>query len=272
MEHLMLENVRNKMHKAGMFDYSKITPAGLKAVSKSFEKNKVTVKQIEANNKPARMAGKLTKKAVFIMEDGQRITMFFTDSGDVFRVKMNNTVLPIKNTDSKAKAIKEISGLLIRNAPKFKKALQKKLEKAEIDSKAGVVARKKVVNSKIADLKQEIKDFKIRHGEHGENLLKDSKKFLKDFENDTNNAIKDTYTRFKDSFKEVVKLEKKLEGLKKGATEELREKVGYKEGINALMKLMSVTKEKLQKMKPEDRKYALSAIPNLKVIDELLKI
>lgn len=101
-------------------------------------KNKVVQKVIKAFNKDNAFPtnekdieiGNIKKKSgikyrdIFIpFKDSQTVTLSIKETGDIFQVKVNNKVTPIKNQDDQNKALKEIAGIM----EKGRKAFQAKL-------------------------------------------------------------------------------------------------------------------------------------------------
>lgn len=63
-------------------------------------------------------------REIFIpFKDSQTVTLSIKESGDIFQVKINNKVVPIKNQDDQIKALKEIASTM----EKGRKAFQAKL-------------------------------------------------------------------------------------------------------------------------------------------------
>ena len=114
-----------------VFDFKKLTERGTKKIISSFKKNGLDVVQVEEPKKITRINGIATKKIRYIFDNGQSSSFFVNKEGDPFRVTMNNTIIPIKNTTSLARAVKEIANKIKLNSANFQKSLARKLKLKE---------------------------------------------------------------------------------------------------------------------------------------------
>jgi len=117
------------------FDFANFDEKGLSGVKEAFERAGVTVIDLEASNRSRRMSGFATKSATFYFEDGQTITLRIKGDGDVFQVKLNSRVVPIRNVHSMKEAVGEMARYLQANAPAWKKAQRRKQQRAKVDEK-----------------------------------------------------------------------------------------------------------------------------------------
>ena len=113
------------------FDFKNVTENGLKKVTNRFEKNDLKVVAVEANNRVIRQAGTPTKRAIFSMMDGQKVTLQITSEGAVFQVRLNARVIPVRNVSDLDRAIAEIADRVKANSAQFQKAQRRKIKKPE---------------------------------------------------------------------------------------------------------------------------------------------
>ena len=94
-----------------------------KAVAKLFAQAGTPVVSHFIDEKTKRVAGISTRSMTLSFADSQSITLAVKQSGDIYEVKMNNKLLPIKNQDDHKKAIKEMVNALDAGRSKFQAAL-----------------------------------------------------------------------------------------------------------------------------------------------------
>ena len=107
------------------FDFNNFTEDGLKDITKEFKRNKLTVLSIDADNKPKRQSGVQTKKAVFVFDDGQKLTLQVTSHNVIFQVRLNSRIIPVKAVDDLKKAVSEISDKIRANSKTYQKSLNR---------------------------------------------------------------------------------------------------------------------------------------------------
>lgn len=122
---------------AGVFDFARFDVEGVKPIKDAFEKAGLTVVDVEASNKAARRSGYQVKQATFFFSDGQRVVMMLKNDGDgrgdIYQVKLNSRVVPVKNVDDMDKAVAEIAAMAGANSASFVKAARRKAEKQSVD-------------------------------------------------------------------------------------------------------------------------------------------
>lgn len=122
---------------AGVFDFARFDVEGIKPIKDAFEKAGLTVVDVEASNKAARRSGYQVKQATFFFGDGQRVVMMLKNDGDgygdIYQVKLNSRVVPVKNVDDMDKAVAEIAAMAGSNSASFVKAARRKAEKQSVD-------------------------------------------------------------------------------------------------------------------------------------------
>ena len=155
------------------FDFSDFTENGLKGVIKEFGRNNLNVLSVEGNNKPKRQTGVQTKKAVFIFDDGQKLTLQITNHGVIFQVRLNSRIIPIKAVDDLKKAIAEISDKVRANSKTYQKSLSRR-EKAKTNTgNSGRLSNKKQLEAyqaRIAELESAYKDLSERRDDVSKDL------------------------------------------------------------------------------------------------------
>ena len=68
-------------------------------------------------------AGVTFRNVDLTFADGQRVTLAVKETGDVFEVRINGSVVPLRNQDDHAKAVSEIAALMERRRAAFQRAL-----------------------------------------------------------------------------------------------------------------------------------------------------
>jgi len=114
-------------------DFEKFNKVGLKQILKKFEKEGLTVADVEGNNKAKRESGFQVKSATIIFESGQKLLVKAKAGGSIFQVKLNNKVLPIKHVDDLDKAILEIINYVQMNEKNYKKQQEKRLARQKVN-------------------------------------------------------------------------------------------------------------------------------------------
>lgn len=122
---------------AGVFDFARFDVEGVQPIKDAFEKAGLTVVDVEASNKAARRSGYQVKQATFFFGDGQRVVMMLKNDGDgqgdIYQVKLNSRVVPVKNVDDMDKAVAEVAAMAGANSASFVKAARRKAEKQSVD-------------------------------------------------------------------------------------------------------------------------------------------
>ena len=121
-----------------LFDYN-VTASeedkAVKAVTKEFAKHGITVVATGVEP-PRRTSGVSYREFFFSFSDNQSARFSVTRSGDVFEVKVNGRLLPIKNQEDHGKAILEV----VNKLDSGRKNWQRKMDKIKL-------ARKEAANS-----------------------------------------------------------------------------------------------------------------------------
>lgn len=129
---------------------------GVGKAKRLFRRAGVRVVEIDIEQNSRRTAGVSYRKIFFSFSDSQTVEIWATRSGDIFRVKVNNSIKPIKNQADHAGAISEIAGHLDSGRDKF----QAKLAKTQVSiPSAATTARVpllKKLEEKYSSLKEAI--------------------------------------------------------------------------------------------------------------------
>lgn len=118
------------MKNALLFSFEDLaTDKAVKKVSQLFGRAGANVAIAEKDAKVKRSSGITFRDLNITFVDGQQLVMSFKQDGDVFAVKLNSKLVPIKNQDNTPKAVAEVVSLLDSGRAKFQAALAKKAVK-----------------------------------------------------------------------------------------------------------------------------------------------
>jgi hypothetical protein len=95
----------------------------IRDITRMFDRAGVQVVSSEVAKTLTKRAGVAFRNVDFTMADGQTVTMAVKETGDVFEVKINGSVVPLRNQDDHGKAIAEIGALLDKKRVAFQRAL-----------------------------------------------------------------------------------------------------------------------------------------------------
>lgn len=111
--------------KAIQFDFENPSEKdkAVKTVIQRFRLAGANVITAEVDKTMSRRAGVTFRNLNLTFADGQRVTMAFKATGDVFEVKVNGKVTPLKEQDDYHAAISEIAGKLDQGRDAFQRAL-----------------------------------------------------------------------------------------------------------------------------------------------------
>src|SRR5690606_765225 len=105
------------------FDDLKPNNKALKNLVKAFTRAGAPVATIDADGRAKRTAGVTYREVILTFVDNQKITLFFKQTGDIFQVKLNGSVVPLKNQGDQVKAVSELVQLLDAGRAKFQAKL-----------------------------------------------------------------------------------------------------------------------------------------------------
>lgn len=94
----------------------------IKAIKSTFMRGGTPVALVESDNKAKRSSGISYKTIILTFSDGQKVSLDAKQDGDIFAVKVNGSLTPLKNLDDHYKAIAEIIAKLDSGRAKFQAA------------------------------------------------------------------------------------------------------------------------------------------------------
>lgn len=130
----------------------------LNKIKKQFEKAGLTVIDASSDDTIKRMSGYPTKTLTVYFDDGQSVLIRIKKGGDVFQVKLNSTIIPVRNVSHLNKAVKEIALKVSGNSASWTKAQRRKQSAQKVnenDTKPRPVSRK----GKIKQATQEVSEL-----------------------------------------------------------------------------------------------------------------
>lgn len=99
------------------------TVTATKKVTTLLQRAGAEVIKVESDGKSRRIAGISFREVAFTFADSQSIGLRVKATGDVYEVRLNNKVVPVKEQDDPAKAVVELAALLDRNRARFQKRM-----------------------------------------------------------------------------------------------------------------------------------------------------
>lgn len=109
-----------------LFNFESMGAARDKALSdmtKLFTRNGLQVVSSEVSKAPIKRAGISLRNVDFTFADGQTVTLGVKETGDIFEVRINKAVQPLRDQEDPAKAVAEIAGLLDKKRMAFQRAM-----------------------------------------------------------------------------------------------------------------------------------------------------
>jgi hypothetical protein len=97
----------------------------MKELIRAFSRAGANVVSSDVAKTTARRAGVTFRNVSLTFADGQRVVLAVKSTGDVFEVRVNDKVTPIKNQDDHSKAVVEIAAKMDAGRSAFQKALAK---------------------------------------------------------------------------------------------------------------------------------------------------
>lgn len=136
-------------------DFSNVTEAGLKDLITSFNKAKAKVVETIASNRKAKKDGLFQKRAQFIFENGQSVTVTVGEQGDIVQTKLNTTVIPVSDSGTIDAYAKDVVMTMDKNQVSFEKALARKAA-AAIKDTSDVKPASRPLAARIAEVQSAI--------------------------------------------------------------------------------------------------------------------
>ncbi len=130
--------------------------AALKILSKYFAQAGNPVVTSAVDPRPKRSSGISYKEILLTFADSQTVTLRVKQTGDIFEVLLNGTMVPIKNQGDPIQAVAEVSGMLERGRTKFQQKLAKALVKLPKEIHTAAPKLLTVLTQKRDDLKTAI--------------------------------------------------------------------------------------------------------------------
>lgn len=130
----------------------------LKKLTAAFDAAGATIVSSSSDGKAKRTAGVSYKTLDIAFADSQQIELQVKQTGDVFQVKLNGQVVPLKNPDDHKAAIKELVAKMDAGRAKFQKKLT--MVRAELPKGTKSVAPQKTVAlaARVSELDTQIAD------------------------------------------------------------------------------------------------------------------
>lgn len=115
------------MNKTLIFDFNDLSDKDktLAKAKRYFEAAGAEVTSLDVDAKVGRTMGFSFRTIQLGFADSQTVVMSIKATGDVYQVKLNGRLLPLKNQDDHVKAIAEIVGAMAKGRAKFQAALAK---------------------------------------------------------------------------------------------------------------------------------------------------
>ncbi|MFH4456502.1 defense against restriction DarA-related protein [Vibrio diabolicus] len=124
----------DQSHNYVVVDFDNVTERGLKSLITALKQAGATVTDVEASNKKTRRDGETVKRAKLFFDNGQSMTLFVGDEGDIYQMTLNNTKQPIPSVKNERELAREMVRLMERNQSKFDKQVARKAAQAVKDT------------------------------------------------------------------------------------------------------------------------------------------
>lgn len=108
-----------------LFDFESSRDRALAVITKLFQRAGAHVVSSDVAAAPSKRAGVAFRSVSLTFADGQVVILNVKTTGDVFEVKINGAVVPLKNQDDQGEAVKEIAAWLDKKRAAFQRALTK---------------------------------------------------------------------------------------------------------------------------------------------------
>lgn len=147
-----------------IFDFAglKKSDQAVKNIKKAFKRAGANVVTVDIDARIKKTAGFPTRSVHLGFSDNQTVALSLKESGDVFQVKINRTIKPLKEQDDHFAAIQEIVSALDAS----RAAHQKRLAKQKVEVPAGMRASRKrkavVLREKVDALQESIADAEAK--------------------------------------------------------------------------------------------------------------
>jgi hypothetical protein len=141
-----------------IFDFFELhdKDASIKKAQRFFEQAGATVTSVDVDAKVRRTAGVSYREVLFGFADSQTVQFGVKNTGDVYQVKVNGKLTPLKSQDDHLKAIAELVALMARGRSKFQIALAKVKVAVPSSIRTAAPAMEKILREQIANVDQAI--------------------------------------------------------------------------------------------------------------------
>ena len=141
------------------FDNGADATRSLKKVAQMMLRAGQPVISTDFDAKVKRTSGISYREALLTVASGQTVTLLVKQTGDIYQVKINGKVTPIKNQDDSQKAIVEIANHLDANQAKFQAQMAKtKVDLKETGAKSVAPKMEEKLTAQLAELDTKIAD------------------------------------------------------------------------------------------------------------------
>ncbi|MEN9866665.1 MAG: hypothetical protein RL748_2255 [Pseudomonadota bacterium] len=123
-----------------------------KAISKLFHQSGNQVVKIEVDAKPSRSAGITYRMVHLVFGDSQTVSLGVKASGDIWQVKLNGKLFPMKAQDDPKAAIQDLANAMNQGRAKFQAALAKTSVALPASIRTAAPKMAEVLRGKIADV------------------------------------------------------------------------------------------------------------------------
>lgn len=114
-------------NKTLIFDFNELSEKdrSIAKAKRYFEQAGAAVTSVDVDPKMRRTMGFSYRDVQLGFADSQTVAMSIKATGDVYQVKLNGRLIPLKNQDDHLKAIAEIVGAMAKGRAKFQAAMAK---------------------------------------------------------------------------------------------------------------------------------------------------
>ena len=147
-------------------DFDKFDEKGLKPLTSMLKKHELEVAKIDATNRAKRDSGFQIKTATLTFMSGQKLALKIKADGDVFQVRLNGKVLPIKNAEDLdvpanfKKAVAEVAGRILANEPTFAKNRIRRMKRLKENDDQAAKKVTKSAAKRLSELKTSFEEMK----------------------------------------------------------------------------------------------------------------
>lgn len=132
------------------------TDRATKKVNAAFGKAGANVVSATPSAKTMRTAGVTYRTLDLTFADGQTITLLVKQTGDIYQVKLNGSVVPVKNQDDQKKAVAELVKMMESNRPKFQAKLAKTKAELPAGTRSAAPKMEETLKARIVELDTQI--------------------------------------------------------------------------------------------------------------------